>query len=151
MGSVITHQLTHLHHLHEKWVRFITDRIYKETGTVLTLGTLKDYPIFSEFISAGKAVFNIHYPNSDITGGWGTLLRPGVESDWHHHNAQQLVLVYYPQEQEGELWVNRDEPTIIEPREGLCVLYSGQTWHKIMPNPATTNRISLVLTAARKR
>jgi len=151
LGSVIQHEVTHLTHLHERWVQFITDRIYKETGTVLTLGTLKDYPIFSEFISAGQAIFSIHFPGAEISGGWGTLLRPGVESDWHHHVSAKLVLVYYPQDQEGELHVHRQNTTIIQPREGLAVMYGGDAWHKIMPNPSKQNRISLVLTANYKR
>lgn len=164
--SVVTHQLTHLSHLHERWVQFIIDRVHMpDKRTVQTLGTLKDYPIFSEFISAGQSVLNLHFPGSEVTGGWGTLLMPGIESDWHHHSSKQRILVYYPQEQQGDLHVipnpekHRENPSneaianaeVIHPAEGLCVIYGGMDWHKIMPNPMEQKlRISLVLTATNR-
>lgn len=159
MGSVdfFTHQIDHLSHLDERWVEFIHGRIYKTQGTVLTLGTLKNYPIFSEFIAAGTAVMKLYRPRAEQFSDWATLVRPHVESDWHTHNSSAWVLVYYPQDHQGRLLVSDDNREthdvkhIIEPRRGLCVMYPGNAFHKIEPNPTDENRYSLVLMFKEKR
>ena len=154
MVDVFTHHLTSLNHLHERWGQFIHDRIYKPEGTVLTLGTLKNYPIFNEFIGQGTSVMKLYRPGCERVNDWATLCRPGIGSDWHQHQSCDWVLVYYPQAQEGELLVGRQlnpgvqkfvTDKVIEPEEGLCVMFRGSTFHKIQPNPSSENRYSMVL------
>lgn len=164
MGSVElhTHQLTSLTHLHEAWMMFIRDRVYKASGTVLTLGTLKNYPIFSEFASAGAAVMKLYRPHCEPFNDWATLVRQGVGSDWHHHISADWVLVYYPQDQTGmgDLLVGTEsggkEPGAvpvhrITPTEGTCAMFRGDVLHMIEKNPSKDLRYSLVLMFKEKR
>jgi hypothetical protein len=150
---VHTHQLTSLHHMHEKWCQFIYERAYKDKGTVLTLGSLKHHLIFKEFLATGAAVMRIYEPSAEACNSWATLVRPGVESNFHDHPSHKWVLVYYPQAQEdmGDLLVGQGEDQVrVTPREGLCVMYDSETLHKIELNTTDKIRYSMVILANTK-
>lgn len=151
--TVHLHRITHLAHLHERWIQFIHDRVYKPEGTVLTLGTLKNYPLFTEFIDAGSAVMRLYAHRAQRVNDWATCTRPGIGSEWHDHKSVDWVLVYYPQDQVGDLLIGtREEHTRVSPIEGMCVMFPGTTKHIIEVNTSPTQvRYSLVLMFKEKK
>jgi hypothetical protein len=159
-----THQLLSLHHLHESWCSFIYQRAYKDKGTVLTLGTLKNYPIFAEFQKVGRSVLRLYIENADVSGGWATLTRPTISSGWHQHLSHRWILVYYPRDNTGlgdfafakhtggkGKTATYEEIDRVIPVEGLCIIFRGNQFHRLHENKTKDQmRYSLVLTSKEK-
>ena len=148
--DVYFHKMDHLAHLDDAFMRTIRERCNKNGNHgVHTLGSVNNYPIFDEFKRAGQAAMKLYFPTAEVYDGWGVMVMPEGESDWHDHKTTDVVLVYYPDDHNAKLKIFKENTIDVSPRRGLAVMYRGNAPHKITQTHRT--RYSLVLLAREKR